>query len=311
MKTETYTQDTPLVTAVITTHNRLELATKAIRSVQSQTYSNLELIVVDDASDREIKEVLSKLAKKENFQYIYIDKADSKGGNHARNIGIREGKGKYIAFLDDDDEWLAEKIQEQVSSLQEHPDCRVCYCGNIRDYNYGESQTQGETDALLDGDLSREILVKWQCLSSQMIVDRNLLFEVGLFDEELRFWQDYELCMRLFQKTEVCAVRENLVLYRIIKSDKQRLTNQVEGWEEAVSYIYSKHKDEEEKLSAKDKRRRNYFWYRDGVLRCEACGYKKREREYLWKIFYTTHNPKDFIKAILNTSSLRKLFRQT
>ncbi|WP_288911006.1 glycosyltransferase family 2 protein, partial [uncultured Thomasclavelia sp.] len=88
-----------LVSAIITTHNRLELLKRAIQSVYNQTYSNIELIVVDDASDDGTKE----WAEQQSFKFIYIPKEKSKGGNYARNLGIKSSHGKYVAFLDDDD----------------------------------------------------------------------------------------------------------------------------------------------------------------------------------------------------------------
>ena len=74
-----------LVSAIITTHDRQDLLVRAVKSVLSQTYKNLELIVVDDASDERADELLREF----NLQYIYIPKEESKGGNHARNVGIR------------------------------------------------------------------------------------------------------------------------------------------------------------------------------------------------------------------------------
>ena len=104
----------PLVSAVIITHNRKDLVQGAIASVLNQTYPNIELFVVDDASADGTKELLQKRAREEGFNYIYIPQAESKGGNHARNIGIQKSHGEYIAFLDDDDEWLPEKTEKQV-----------------------------------------------------------------------------------------------------------------------------------------------------------------------------------------------------
>ena len=104
-----------LVSAIITTHNRQDLLLRAVKSVLDQTYHNIELIVVDDASDEKADELLKEF----NLQYIYIPKEDSKGGNHARNIGILSAKGEYIALLDDDDYWLPTKIEKQVALIEE------------------------------------------------------------------------------------------------------------------------------------------------------------------------------------------------
>ena len=103
----------PLVSAIITTHNRKKMVGRAIESVLCQTYKNLECIVVDDASDESAESV----CKSYPVHYIYIPKEESTGGNHARNVGIMKAKGKYVAFLDDDDYWLPTKIEKQVAYL--------------------------------------------------------------------------------------------------------------------------------------------------------------------------------------------------
>lgn len=90
------------VSAIITTYNRAELLMRAIESVLRQTYREMEIIVVDDASIDNTREVCGK----SSILYIHILKAESRGGNYARNLGIRAVKGEYCAFLDDDDYWL-------------------------------------------------------------------------------------------------------------------------------------------------------------------------------------------------------------
>ena len=299
-----------LVTAVIITHNRVELLKKAVQSVLDQTYPDIELIVVDDASIDETKEVFEKISKEKGFQYIYIPKEESKGGNHARNVGIQAGNGEYVAFLDDDDEWLPEKIEKQVALLNQYPECGVCHCGKIYDHNYGEKQRIQDTSKLLEGDLSKIIFYSFVCLSSTMMIRRNLLDEVGCFDEYLRFWQDYELCIRLFQKTKVAVVREPLVLFRVNPSDKNRLTNKIEGWELATDYIYKKYADEIEKLSDDELKKTSILYYRDGAMRCRNCGEFEQQKQYLKKLYLTTHKLEDFINMLMNIYSVRELLRE-
>lgn len=93
-------QENKLVSAIITTHNRLDLLKQAIKSVKQQTYIDIEVIVVDDASTDGTKDYCSALT---DIHYIYIPPSESRGGNHARNVGIRNANGYYIAFLDDDE----------------------------------------------------------------------------------------------------------------------------------------------------------------------------------------------------------------
>jgi glycosyltransferase involved in cell wall biosynthesis len=104
----------PLVSAVIPTHNRLELVQRAVRSALSQTYSNLEVLVVVDGFDPATVAVLESI-QESRLRIIALEK--NVRGGEARNIGVRQAKGEWVAFLDDDDEWLPEKIAKQIALL--------------------------------------------------------------------------------------------------------------------------------------------------------------------------------------------------
>src|SRR5512138_1185650 len=98
-------QRTPLVSVVIPTYNRAPLLERAIHSVLSQTYTNLEVIVIDDASTDDTQDRIKNLQLADiRIQYIRHDR--NRGSQAARNTGIHAAKGKYVAFLDSDDEWL-------------------------------------------------------------------------------------------------------------------------------------------------------------------------------------------------------------
>ena len=126
-----------LVSAIITTHNRLELLKRAIESVRTQTYSNMECIVVDDASTDGTYEY----CQGQPVRYLYIPPEESKGGNYARNRGIEMAQGEYVAFLDDDDCWLPEKTTKQVRLLEEKR-CGLVYCDltveNVSDKDWNQ-----------------------------------------------------------------------------------------------------------------------------------------------------------------------------
>jgi glycosyltransferase involved in cell wall biosynthesis len=112
---------TTTVSVIIPTFNRAHLINRAIQSVLSQTYRDFELIIIDDASNDGTEETAKKIiSSNKSFhdpQIIYIKNRVRKGGSAARNIGIKLAKGKYIAFLDDDDEWLPTKLSEQVNIM--------------------------------------------------------------------------------------------------------------------------------------------------------------------------------------------------
>ena len=275
----------PKVSAVITTHNRLELLKRAIDSVLGQTYKSLELIVVDDASTDGTKDYLES----QPIRYIHIPKEESKGGNYARNLGVKAARGEYVAFLDDDDYWLPEKIEKQVE-LIERMDCELVHCGKRLEIIEGDNVSFVDCRLNYDhwGDMSKKILLTCcTATSSQIMVKRNALFDVGLFDESLKFWQDYELTIRLAQRKPFYFVDEPLCVYRIDTNDKGRLTNKYFDWLKAVDYIYKKHADLYATLNLVKRLRVRLVFIADARLRSMNAGMKWRHRYYslLYKVF--------------------------
>lgn len=258
------------VSAIITTHNRKELLKRAIESVLNQTYNYLECIVVDDKSN----DGTDLLCKEYPIQYIYISSDESKGGNYARNKGIKAAKGEYIAFLDDDDYWLPNKIEKQMS-LIESKGCELVYCGRILEIvkNNEVSYIDLFPNESFYGDMSKKILQTICCTTtSNILASRKALFDVGLFDEDLKFWQEYELTIRLAQRKPFYFVNELLTVYRVDKSDKNRLTNKYYAWIDAVKYIHKKHQILYKKLSKLEYFKVNLLICYDAIPRCKSSG---------------------------------------
>ncbi|MGL5079822.1 MAG: glycosyltransferase family 2 protein, partial [Waterburya sp.] len=115
-----------LISVIIPTYNRADLIIRAIASVREQVYQNLEIIVVDDASDQDIAQVVQQI---NDSRIKYIRHQTNLGGSEARNTGIKHSQGKYIAFLDSDDVWLPNKLSSQLAAIfaQEERDNLVCY----------------------------------------------------------------------------------------------------------------------------------------------------------------------------------------
>src|SRR5262245_25838031 len=112
----------PLVSVIIPSYNSARFVSQAVRSVLEQTYSPLEIIVVNDGSTDDTVSVLD--AYKGDIQIVH----QANGGvSKARNRGIREAKGKFIAFLDADDQWLPSKIQKQIDCLRANPSAALVH----------------------------------------------------------------------------------------------------------------------------------------------------------------------------------------
>ena len=254
------------VTAIITTHNRLKLLKQAVESVLNQTYNNIELIVIDDhSSDGTVEWCLNN--------NITVFKNPSKGVNKARNFGIKQAHGDYVAFLDDDDWWYNTKIEKQVE-LAKLYSCGVIYCGIRKSIKTEDGWMYNDIYPLHinQGDVSRRILLEIFTVTSTLLINRKLLINVGLFDENINFWQEYELCIRLAQLTGFCAVNEILVNYLVDSADKSRLTNKYNKWRKSVKNIHNKHKNLYSKLTPIERiqAKRVEIW--DGISRCENAG---------------------------------------
>lgn len=208
----------PLVSVIIPTYNRANLVGAAIRSVLSQSYENVELIVVDDGSTDNTCEVLA------GFQSaISIVRQPNAGPAIARNRGIAAAHGEIIAFLDSDDLWMPTKLERQVRSLQTAgPEtlCSLCNCTVV--YANGDRTTTFDIADLHPSCSTGmwvnpvEVLLNRFVLFNQaVIIRREALERVGYFDETLRFGEDYELPFRLALEGPWTILRDELVVYHV------------------------------------------------------------------------------------------------
>lgn len=282
------------VSAIITTHNRCECLKAAIRSVLNQTYKNIELIIVNDASTDNTEEYLKSIQSDE-IQIINIKKEESRGGNHARNKGILAATGYYIAFLDDDDVWLEEKIEKQVKLFEESPDLGLVYCAHIDSYFNGKYQEPVFPDTDLRGNLKKEIFCTTLCTTSMILTTKDVLKKTGMFDECLMYWQDYDLLIRICQLHPIDFVNEPLMVLSHDFSDPGRLSNKIVGWLEAVKKQNMKYNKELSRLSPVEKKKRRIMICSNGWERCEIAHDKKKMRYFALLIWKDTHNIKFLI----------------
>lgn len=212
---------TPRVSVVIPTYNRAALAPRAIESVLRQTFRDLEVIVVDDASPDDTRTAVERFA---DPRVRYVGLAKNKGQWHAENVGIARARGEWVAFLDDDDEWLPEKLEKQIARADAAGDPRVgvVYSGTLM---YGKQglQTPGPLEPLPEGDVRVQLLSPMMpSTPSVYMVRRGALLAVGGFDESLAGAQDRDLWIRLSMASHpFAAVQERLAIYHTDNADRQ------------------------------------------------------------------------------------------
>jgi len=190
------------VSVIIPTHNRAELVGRAISSVLAQSRPPEEVLVVDDGSTDDTTERLAS-----RFPGIRYRAIAHRGVSGARNRGIRDARGDWLAFLDSDDEWLPAKLEEQLAALAAEPQYRLCHTDEIWIRN-GRRVNPRRRHAKRGGFLFRHCLPRCAISPSSVLVHRSVFARVGLFDESLPACEDYDLWLR------ICAIFPVLYLDR-------------------------------------------------------------------------------------------------
>ena len=200
----------PLVSVIVPTKDRPEMLTRAVQSVLDQTYDPIELHVIDDGSTTPAREVLAALPTGDLAGFEVHRHETNRGGNAARKTGVEAATGEYVAFLDDDDEWLPEKTARQVTTLQESESAGVAYTQNRQ--LIAPDNTESIHRPGPGGDIAQQILFgNYIGGYSVVMVEADLFDRVGVPDEQFPAWQDWELHVRLAQETEYVSIAEPLV----------------------------------------------------------------------------------------------------
>jgi glycosyltransferase involved in cell wall biosynthesis len=230
--------DSPLVSVVLPTYDRPRRLEGAVESVLQQTYSPIELLVIDDHSPTPAGDVLSDASVDDGTLRV-IRHEENRGANAARNTGIREATGNYVAFLDDDDRWRPEKISRQVQRFQTtDDDVGVVYTG--AEYVYeNHRRTEAYTTS---GDVTRDILTGAPLGQfSAIAVDAGVIEEAGLPDERFPSWQDREWFLRLSLHCRFASIEEPLTV-RFRDADEQITGNFEEKRDVSYPLFLEKHR---------------------------------------------------------------------
>ena len=218
----------PKVSVVIPTYNREKTLPRAVESVINQTYTNWELIIVDDAS----KDNTEKLVKKYLSEKIkYFKNPENKQKSYSRNYGIKQARGEFIAFLDSDDEWLPEKLEEQINVVGDEYD--GCFTGAYKfEIDKKVARTPKIQDSLMIDVLKNNISIS---IGSTGFVRKTLLDKVGGFREDMTVNEDIELVVKLAGIGEFVVLDKPLI--NIYDIDKPRDASRVlEAKEKVLKY---------------------------------------------------------------------------
>lgn len=202
----------PLVSVVLPTFNRAHSLPRAIRSVLGQSYRNLELLVVDDCSTDDSERVVAAIAKSDPRVRL-VRREHNGGAAAARNTGIREARGEFVAFQDSDDEWLDGKLARQVAALQAAGEGTILCVTAYLVYQQGSrgaSWLLGRDNMVYPTDMRRQALVTFFFTTPTWVARTRVLRELGGFDETMRCWEDWELGLRLVARGDVAMIDDAL-----------------------------------------------------------------------------------------------------
>jgi len=211
-----------LVDIIVTTYNRSDILPDTLKSIQAQTYSNWRCWIAEDGQSDETRSAISPFLEDERFVYLPGDHAGRPAA--PRNRAMRRGQGDLIAFLDDDDLWLPEKLARQVEFMRRHPACALLGCNA---FNVEPGRTpEGDKSLYFDKksffgriDYDKFVQRNYIILSSSMI-RRHVVSQAGGFNERLSPAEDYEYWLRIGALGEIYNLSEPLVLFRIPASVK-------------------------------------------------------------------------------------------
>lgn len=237
----------PTISVVIPTYNRANLVGRAIQSVLNQTYQDFEIIVIDDASTDDTDKIMILVNDK---RIKYIKNKKNIGGSESRNIGIKNAKGKYIAFLDSDDEWMPTKLEKQLRKINESSVlAKIIYTGYwvVKNSILELGQIPSKK-----GNIHRELLYQdYVNPTSTVFLKKNCFEKIGYFNHILNARQDYDMWLRLSRHYNFDYVKEPLVKLFVTENC---ITRNIKSRFEAFYIIISKIIEEMEHFSDKEKK---------------------------------------------------------
>ena len=194
------------ISVIIPTLNRVNLLKRALRSVLNQTLPPDEIIVIDNGSTDDTKNMIN-----DNFQNIKYYYLHDKGVSKARNLGIKNSNSEWLSFLDSDDEWHRKKLEKQINFIKYNSKCKFVHSNEVWLRN-GIHLNQLKKHKKKGGNIFKNCL-KMCCISpSSVILKKNIFYDYGFFDESFKVCEDYEMWLRISAKEEICFLEDKLLI---------------------------------------------------------------------------------------------------
>ncbi len=216
------TTQPPLVSTITATYNMGHYVGLAIDSILAQNYPALEVIVIDDGSTDDTRNILSRY---HNDSRVRIIHQENYGQTKAKNRGIKEALGKYIAFCDADDQWLPDKLSQQIPVLEAHNGYAVSY-GDVLYVDSDDKELPTPEFKRYSGKITGPLLLDNFVTFNTTVLHRAIIEDIGAFDESLTMSIDYDLWLRVSLRYPFFYLPRPLVRYRVWEGQMSHRTDE-------------------------------------------------------------------------------------
>lgn len=244
-----------LVSVVIPTYQRPKLVERAVQSVLNQTYENIEIIVVNDDPETDLSHI-----EEMSEEVQLLNHEENRGACEARNTGIKESRGKYIGLLDDDDEYLPEKIEKQIRQFQQLPEEYGMVYSGVKEVRNGQTVNKKIRSGRKFLSRKRQGWVYQELLRGNMIpaptvlVKKECFEQAGMFDPEFESSQDLDMWIRIAEYYKIGKLDEALAKYHLDGEDRisESLDKKIQGKSKILEkYLEDINKNPQARLAVK------------------------------------------------------------
>lgn len=230
-----------LISVIIPVYNAEKYISQTLESVAKQTYTNIEIVIVNDNSVDSSEKIIYEWMHNNTIKIIYHKNKQNLGVAEARKVGIEISTGELVAFLDADDIWVSSKLKKQVQYFIEHPNIVLVHT-YMRGFNdqifYKSSKFQQKLVNQLEGYIYNRLLMGNMLCTSSVIVKKQIFSEVGYFCKEYSPSEDWDIWLKIAYHYPIGLIKEYLVNYRDVSSG---ISKNIEAYKKAVISVFNKH----------------------------------------------------------------------
>jgi glycosyltransferase involved in cell wall biosynthesis len=278
----------PEVSVIIPVYNSSRFINEALESVFTQTFKDYEIILVDDGSTDNTRQIIEKYSDK----LIYF-RQENGGPAKARNFGIKKSRGKFIAFLDADDIWLPLKLERQIDAFKKNPELGMVATDNsLFDEKGVYRKSVGKKDYLLKGDIVRNILIHSGVVTPTVMVRREVFDALGLFEEQLRIAEDDNMWIRISSHYDIDVIDEPLAKIRDHQFRTMRTSGNLAQYvEKNMQLLTSNYGDEvKRRVEPIIPRKLTEMYFNQGYSKLEKHEFKAARKYFITALGYDKWN---------------------